>query len=775
MEGLKKKKDKKLLRQYLLTYITVLITPLIICSSYYIRVLSVISADDIKARKEELHHSVVRINTLMDEVSSLAESLAGQNDVNLFRFQNNVLEYPNTYDVIDLQKKLLNIRKVNQSVFSYYIFFDKSQLVVNDEIVYDYKDFYNLRLRRKEDTTYEEWQKFLAEDSMNRGMHAEETYLYLGNKEKELLCYSKALPSNGDDSSKGVVRIFLKKGILNDLMPLIGSEDAQYIVDKSGNILYCQNGKEIDSESVIKTIEEENNWSTTDKDTEKKSTEANSARINGKDYIVLRETLEDNTYVMLIPKNQLYQRKFSSILMVTVCIIIAAIVGMLLSVHMSARTATPLNELLQQTSRVIEQQEGQQNVFERLSDTFRYLTGVNREMTDRLEEQKYYIRNAFVYRILFDNVISEKETGRTAEYMGLFQQNRKFCVLIFRMLFPENLETNQLALLNTCLLSLMEVLEKELPDCLYANTGENQVSLIMNMEEQEEKILKQQMEDTAEKIKRGLPGNIAERIFIYGGVIVNSLDEVHESYQTATIAFQNELRQVESPVIWYMASEGQMPSFPSAEIAVRLTRLMTAGDEQGVHDALKAIMTEYIMDNRVSPYLQQLMINEMQGILLQIIGTLGLEKADYDQYYETLEKNQHSPVLMQVTNTLNLYREICAAVNERKTKDNCEDLMPAIVGYIDANYGDGELSLAKVAGAFNISEPYLSSMFKQSMGINFSSYVGSVRIDKAKEMLKQTNMSVGDIAKATGYYSANSFCRAFKRVTGLSTTEYRKS
>lgn len=166
MEGLKKKKDKKLLRQYLLTYITVLIIPLIICSSYYIRVLSVISADDIKARKEELHHSVVRINTLMDEVSSLAESLAGQNDVNLFRFQNNVLEYPNTYDVIDLQKKLLNIRKVNQSVFSYYIFFDKSQLVVNDEIVYDYKDFYNLRLRRKEDTTYEEWQKFLAEDSI---------------------------------------------------------------------------------------------------------------------------------------------------------------------------------------------------------------------------------------------------------------------------------------------------------------------------------------------------------------------------------------------------------------------------------------------------------------------------------------------------------------------------------------------------------------------------------------------------------------------------------
>lgn len=50
MEGLKKKKDKKLLRQYLVTYIIVLIIPLIICSSYYIRVLSVITADDMQAK-----------------------------------------------------------------------------------------------------------------------------------------------------------------------------------------------------------------------------------------------------------------------------------------------------------------------------------------------------------------------------------------------------------------------------------------------------------------------------------------------------------------------------------------------------------------------------------------------------------------------------------------------------------------------------------------------------------------------------------------------------
>ena len=51
------------------------------------------------------------------------------------------------------------------------------------------------------------------------------------------------------------------------------------------------------------------------------------------------------------------------------------------------------------------------------------------------------------------------------------------------------------------------------------------------------------------------------------------------------------------------------------------------------------------MDNRISPYLQQLIVTELQGILLRIIGNLGLETADYDKYYELMEKNQHIPVL----------------------------------------------------------------------------------------------------------------------------------
>ena len=99
----------------------------------------------------------------------------------------------------------------------------------------------------------------------------------------------------------------------------------------------------------------------------------------------------------------------------------------------------------------------------------------------------------------------------------------------------------------------------------------------------------------------------------------------------------------------------------------------------------------------------------------------------------------------------------------------------AILSYINANYADADLSLTSVADQFGISEPYLSNIFKQTQGINFSTYVEILRIGYAKNLLKTTSLTVGEISGLVGYGSTNSFCRDFKRVTGLSASEYRKN
>ena len=181
-----------------------------------------------------------------------------------------------------------------------------------------------------------------------------------------------------------------------------------------------------------------------------------------------------------------------------------------------------------------------------------------------------------------------------------------------------------------------------------------------------------------------------------------------------------------------------------------------------------------MFENNLPIYLQHLLLNELQIVLFRILGRIGMAEQDYKKYYEQLEENHNTALIAQISTTLNLYREVCSYVSDQKKLQGSDAVVSSIAAYIDINFGDCNLSLTGVADMFQISEPYLSSVFKQTQGINFSTYVEGVRIDKAKEFLKTTSLTVGEVADLVGYGSVNSFCRAFKRVTGISASEYSR-
>lgn len=777
--------DKEILRQYFFTYFIVLFIPLLICCSYYVRMLSVISEDDIRAKKTELVHSAELVDNFMEEIAYLADMLAGLPDVNIFRFRENVLEYPNTHEVIALQDKLFNPTQINQSIFACFLFFDRSQTVINDQIAYDYEDFYDLYLRRDEDGSYGEWKTYLT-DEMGKGINAMEQYWYKGEGGLVLLAYSRPLPNNGYDASSGAVRIFFERSVLEDLMPVASGAKLQYILDGAGNVLYYMDAdflEEEDEGKVEELIREvESAWQKEVAEGKGQEDEGaagmweTSVRLAGRKYVELRYSAPSGySYCTLLPQMQLNARRMTGVLTVTAFILLAAAVGLFLCWHMSVRSATPLNQLLKEVSRLTEKKEEHNSVFAKLSDIFQYLGSVNSDLVEMMEEQKPYIRNAFVNRLLFGNPLSQEEGDWLTNRMGFDRKDKVFCVLIFRIIMLDGGETRNVDLLSTCLLSLMEVIKREFPGSLYAATGEDQVSLILGVPRQNRDSLQALVEERVERIRGELPGNIAERIFVYGGSAVEDVEDVYESYHNAVFAFMNEKGQIENQVIWFQKNKGKMvAAFPYFELSVRLTRLVTSGDEQGLHDALKEIMTEYIFENNLPAWLQQVLLNELQAILFRILARLELEEEESQKYFGELEKNHRSPLIEQITNTLGMYRSLCALVNEMKTKE-AGKMMPAILAFLDANYGNQDLSLTMVADKFEISVPYLSSLFKASAGVNFSNYVEGVRIEKAKGLLKNTSMSVGEIAAATGYGSTNSFSRAFKRVTGDSASEYRRN
>ena len=92
--------------------------------------------------------------------------------------------------------------------------------------------------------------------------------------------------------------------------------------------------------------------------------------------------------------------------------------------------------------------------------------------------------------------------------------------------------------------------------------------------------------------------------------------------------------------------------------------------------------------------------------------------------------------------------------------------------YINANY-QREISLDDVSREVDISPYYFSKVFKEATGENFIDYLTGLRIEKAKELLTSTDMSMKEICIEVGYANPNYFSRIFKKIVGLSPTEYK--
>lgn len=93
--------------------------------------------------------------------------------------------------------------------------------------------------------------------------------------------------------------------------------------------------------------------------------------------------------------------------------------------------------------------------------------------------------------------------------------------------------------------------------------------------------------------------------------------------------------------------------------------------------------------------------------------------------------------------------------------------------YIEQNYPE-DISLEDVAREVNLSPYYFSRFYKEESGINFSDKLVQVRIEKAKELLKKEELSIKDVCYMVGYMEPNYFSKIFKKVTGLTASEYKK-
>ena len=123
---------------------------------------------------------------------------------------------------------------------------------------------------------------------------------------------------------------------------------------------------------------------------------------------------------------------------------------------------------------------------------------------------------------------------------------------------------------------------------------------------------------------------------------------------------------------------------------------------------------------------------------------------------------------------LNYLQQVCSYMKEYGMQHKGDKLHTKVHAYLEQNYSNINLNVAMVADHFNKSRFYLSSQFKEQTGENLKDVISGYRIQKAKGLLQNSELSIVQISERVGFVDSNTFIRVFKKFEGITPGKYRE-
>jgi two-component system response regulator YesN len=121
----------------------------------------------------------------------------------------------------------------------------------------------------------------------------------------------------------------------------------------------------------------------------------------------------------------------------------------------------------------------------------------------------------------------------------------------------------------------------------------------------------------------------------------------------------------------------------------------------------------------------------------------------------------------------NNLKQIIADIRDAREKE-INSLSRKVKKYLAENF-HRDINMDDAAKETNLSYHYFSKFFKDSMGKSFVEYLTELRVHKSRELLRDTNDSIKEICYKIGYSDPNYYCKIFKKVTGMTPTEFREN
>jgi hypothetical protein len=173
-----------------------------------------------------------------------------------------------------------------------------------------------------------------------------------------------------------------------------------------------------------------------------------------------------------------------------------------------------------------------------------------------------------------------------------------------------------------------------------------------------------------------------------------------------------------------------------------------------------------------SKMFQQYILLNLHFCLTSFAEKLGYDKTEIDDSLKFIvdERIKSTEDLEKIIGSI-LRKGI--RLREERSKGRNQSVIRTALQYMEENFTDDSLTLNRVAGVANVSANHFSALFSQEMGQTFIEYLTQLRMNRAKEQLRCTDMRSGEIALEVGYKDPHYFSFLFKKTQGCTPSKYR--
>ena len=750
-------RDKgRLFYTYLLSFLLILIVPVIFSSAVFSRARSILTQEVNRANELLLLQMKSYLDTIMGDVAQLTYIVANHGMLGGMLFESRPVSHDEYYRAYRIASDLFDYDTSSTGSTDVYVYLPKLDMVISSRGYFS-TDNYQMTQRPLLDTDYHAWIGSFADVTRPRFRPAQS--MDLAEVVHDTVAMVTPLPAW---QRSGTPHGWLVVHIARDLFQRIFAETA-WTPDSLQLVYHPQRGVIAASENVADIAEIEavgaRAFETGVLDRVRLGDTTYSARSLASDIV-------DLYYVSLVPGG-LYAQRFAglyryTILALVVCVVIAG----LLIYWMASVRYRPIHDLI-----ALVKPDANGTLTLR-SDEFALITGSvqstmreDRRLRQEVTRSRPLLLQSYLRRLLRDGGQAPPAIHAQLRRFGFAFAHPSLHLALVELDQPNDVSR--------------EAVERYLTGCRHP--AEVQVLTVSDLDGATGLLISAAHPDPAllAALLTQMKGSLEQHFGVTSAVGVSEAHPLHEIsclLREARAALAYRLVKGSSDPIRFpdVITTGHPYHYPLEE-EIRLINSIRSGNAAAAGDILESLYADNFAQTRLSMDMARCLMFDLISTMIKTIESLhaGDQDAQFWARIQPVSRLTACRSLEQLQQEMQIIlTEVCRHVRSRRTS-HAQQLRQAIVEYLEQHSDERNLGPEAVAEHLQRNSAYLARFFREQFGIGISGYVKNLRIAKAKRLIETTELTVREIADRIGFADSNALIRGFKASEGVTPGEYK--